>query len=52
MQESQLERLKKDSKELQNYVRKLTGKGRDELAYKINRKRLYLDQIISELQEQ
>ena len=52
MQAQQLERLKKDSKELQNYVRRMSGKGRDELAYKLDRKRQYLDHLISELQEQ
>lgn len=48
---NQLERLRKDSAELGHYVHKLNKKGKNELAYKVERKREYLDNYISELQQ-
>jgi phage shock protein A len=47
---NQLERLRKDSAELGHYVHKLNRKGKNELAHKVEKKRRYLDDYISELQ--
>ncbi len=47
---NQLERLRKDSAELGHYVHKLNKKGKNELAHKVEKKRRYLDDYISELQ--
>lgn len=46
---NQLERLRKDSAELGNYIHKLNKKGKKSLAYKVEKKRAYLDTYISEL---
>lgn len=48
---NQLERLRKDSAELGHYVHKLNKKGKKELAHKVEKKREYLDNYISELQD-
>ena len=48
--QNQLERLRKDSAELSNYVHKLTRKGKEELAHKVERKRMFLDDHINELE--
>jgi hypothetical protein len=47
----QLERLRKDSAELQHYIHKLNRKGKTKLAHKVEKKRVFLDDYISELQE-
>lgn len=52
MQTRQLERLRKDSKELTHYIHKLNKKGRADTAYKMQRKQEYLNQQILELTEQ
>lgn len=49
---AQLDRLKKDSRELEHYIHRLEKKGRKNLAYKINRKRKFLDQHIFELESE
>jgi len=51
MHQIQVNRLKKDSKELGNYIHKLNKKGRYDLAYKIARKREFLDQHIVEIEQ-
>lgn len=48
---NQLERLRKDSAELGHYVHKLNKKGKKSLAHKVEKKRAYLDEYISELQD-
>jgi phage shock protein A len=48
---NQLERLRKDSAELQHYIHKLNKKGKTTLAHKVERKRDYLNDYISELQD-
>jgi hypothetical protein len=48
---NQLERLRKDSAELDNYIHKLNKKGKQSLAHKVEKKRDYLDNYISELQD-
>jgi len=45
----QLERLRKDSVELSHYIHKLNKKGKTQLAFKVERKREYLDTYISDL---
>ncbi len=50
--QNQLERLRKDSTELSHYVHKLTRKGKEELAHKVERKRMFLDDHINELELQ
>ena len=48
---NQLERLRKDSAELQHYIHKLNKKGKTRLAHKVEKKRDYLNDYISELQD-
>lgn len=50
MQASQVDRLKRDSQELKNYIRKLNRKGKEDLAYKIAKKQSFLDQHIKEIE--
>ena len=45
----QLERLRKDSAELSHYIHKLNKKGETQLAFKVEKKREYLDTYISDL---
>jgi phage shock protein A len=52
MHANQVDRLKKDSHELRNYIHKLTKKGKTDLAYKITRKQQYLDQQIKEIESE
>jgi hypothetical protein len=47
----QLERLKKDKKEALYYQRNLIKKGKDVLAYKMEKKIAYIDQYINEMIE-
>jgi len=51
MSEKQLERLKQDSKELEFYIRRVTKKGRSDLAYKLKKKQAFLNQTIVETQQ-
>lgn len=50
MSEKQLDRLKKDSHELDFYIQKMRKKGRDDLVYKLAKKQAYLNQTIVEQQ--
>lgn len=50
MQTSQIQRLKKDSKELEHYIHRLHKKGKTDLVYKLSRKGEYLNQCISEME--
>lgn len=47
----QLERLKKDKKEALYYQRSLIKKGKDVLAYKMQKKITHIDQHITEMLE-
>lgn len=47
----QIERLKRDSRELENYERKLRNKGKLDLASKMQSKRAFLDQHIDDLKK-
>ena len=48
MPRNQIERLKNDSRELDNYIHRLKKKGRDNLAHKLSLKKSYLNQTIAE----
>lgn len=48
MPRNQVERLKNDSRELDNYISRLRKKGRDNLAHKMSVKREFLNQTIAE----
>jgi hypothetical protein len=48
MSEKQIERLKKDSSELDFYIRRLRKKGREDLVYKLSKKQAFLNQTIEE----
>jgi hypothetical protein len=47
---NQLNRLRKDSSELNHYIHKLNKKGKLNLAHKVEKKRDYLESYISDLQ--
>ena len=49
MPRNQIERLKSDSREIDNYIHRLKKKGRDNLAHKLTIKRTLLNQTIAEL---
>lgn len=51
MNPAHLQRLKKDSKELGHYAHKLTKKGNPTLAYKVAKRKDYLEQVILDLEE-
>lgn len=48
MPRNQIERLKNDSRELDNYIHRLRKKGRDNLAHKLSKKKTFLNQTIAE----
>tara|TARA_A200000159_G_scaffold1951_1_gene2174 strand:+ start:4429 stop:4635 length:207 start_codon:yes stop_codon:yes gene_type:complete len=48
MPRNQIERLKNDSRELDNYIHRLKKKGRDNLAHKLSKKKTFLNQTIAE----
>jgi hypothetical protein len=50
MSEKQLDRLRKDSYELDHYIQRLRKKGRDDLVYKLAKKQAFLNQTIVEQQ--
>ena len=49
---SQIERLKKDYRELEHYERKLMKQGRDKTLRQMKSKREYLGRSIKDLEEQ
>jgi phage shock protein A len=51
MPRNQIERLKNDSRELDQYIHRLKRKGRDNLAHKLSAKKLYLNQTIAEYEK-
>ena len=51
MQYNQIERLKKDSRELDNYIYRLKKKGKNNLISKLKRKQQFLQQAIAECDE-
>lgn len=50
VQTSQLERLRKDSRELGHYIHKLNKKGRTDAAYRIAKKQNFLDAAIQQVE--
>lgn len=44
---NQLERLRRDSRELGHYIHKLQKKGKSDLAYKIAKRQSFLDAAIN-----
>ena len=51
MQYNQIERLKNDSRELDNYIYRLKKKGKNNLILKMKRKQQFLQQAIAECDE-
>jgi hypothetical protein len=51
MPKNQIERLKNDSRQLDNYIHRLRKRGKDNLAHKITMKREYLNQTINEYEQ-
>ena len=51
MQYNQIERLKTDSRELDNYIYRLKKKGKNNLISKLKRKQQFLQQAIAECDE-
>lgn len=49
MQTAQIERLKKDSRELGHYIHKLNKKGRKDAAFKMIKKQQFLDAAIDQV---
>jgi len=49
---SQIERLKKDSKELKHYIQKIEKTGNSQLAYKLQKKQEYLMSRIEDIKEE
>ena len=46
MSKNQIDRLKKDNKELGHYIAKLHKKGKTDLAYKMSKKQDFLNQLL------
>ena len=46
---AQIERLRKDSRELTSYARKLEQKGRADLAHKVSKKQSFIEQHIEDM---
>jgi hypothetical protein len=46
---NQIERLKKDSRELGNYIHKLNKKGKQEAAYRMVKKQAFLNAAIEQV---
>lgn len=46
---TQIERLRKDSRELSQYAKKLERKGRTDLVHKILKKQAFIDQHIEDV---
>jgi hypothetical protein len=45
---NQLERLRKDSRELGHYIHKLNKRGKADIAYKVAKRQSFLDTAISQ----
>jgi hypothetical protein len=50
IESNQVERLKKDSRELGHYIHKLHKKGKQDIAHKIARRQSFLDDAISQVE--
>ncbi len=49
---SQIERLKRDSKELKHYIQRVEQTGNKHLAYKLQKKHEYLSSRIEDIREE
>lgn len=49
MQANQIERLKKDSRDLGHYIHKLNKKGRKDAAFRMQRKQAFLNAAIEQV---
>ena len=49
---SDIERLKRDSKEIKHYMKRLEKEGNTTLAYKLKRKHEYINSFIDEIEEE
>ena len=49
---SQIERLKRDSKELKHYIQRIEKTGNAQLAYKLQKKHEYLTSRIEDIKEE
>jgi hypothetical protein len=49
MDSNQIERLKKDSRNLGHYIHKLNKKGKQETAYRLAKKQAFLEAAISQV---
>lgn len=52
VESNQLERLRKDSRELGHYIHKLQKRGQDDKAYKLSKKLTFLDTAIMHVESQ
>jgi len=50
VESNQIERLKKDSRELGHYIHKLNKRGKTEIAYKVAKRQSFLDAAISQVE--
>jgi hypothetical protein len=51
MPKNQIERLKNDRRELDNYIHRLKKKGRDNLAHKLTVKKAFINQTIADYEQ-
>jgi len=51
VESNQLERLRKDSRELGHYINKLQKKGKLDTAYKVAKRQSYLDAAIGQVEQ-
>lgn len=49
---AQIERLKRDSRELQNYIKRVEKEGNNGLVFKLRKKLTYLDDKIEEFESE
>ena len=47
---NQLQKLRKDCKELEHYIHKVAKGGKTDLAYKLKKKQAFIEQHINELE--
>ena len=50
VESNQIERLRKDSRELGHYIHKLNKRGKTDIAYKVAKKQSFLEAAISQVE--
>lgn len=50
VESNQIERLKKDSRELGHYIHKLQKRGKSDIAYKVAKRQSFLEAAISQVE--